>query len=321
MATTEQLQRLDQFLDEMEANIRRAYLEFVANVKSETVMEQILERLEERDYAGAFRIVETHIARMANVLPAIAIAAGNITAEELAEVIPGRLEFAISFDPTHPRAAEMVADNRGRFIREFTESQRQSVSQAISASFRDGGTSLGTARAIRDSIGLTAYQEQIVRNYRRNLEELDRRALDRVLRDGRFDRAVAAAIERERPLPPKQIDRMVERYRQRWIAHRAETIARTEANSAAAAAREEAAKQMLEQTGIDPDDIDRIWNSTPDKRRRDWHASMEQQRRGIDEPFTDGLGNSLMRPGDRNAPAETILNCRCQVTYEVRRAA
>jgi uncharacterized protein with gpF-like domain len=143
-----------------------------------------------------------------------------------------------------------------------------------------------------------------------------RQALDRGLRDHRFDRAVLRAVDSDTPLSNDQIDRMVARYHDRYLAYRAETIARTEAVKATSLARQEAMNQLVEDSGIDPDRVIRVWNTTQDKRTRDAHAVMDGQEVGAEEPFIDGDGNELMFPGDPSAPVETIANCRC--TFSVR---
>lgn len=102
---------------------------------------------------------------------------------------------------------------------------------------------------------------------------------------------------------------------------RAENIARTEAHDAFSQARDEALEQMVEQTGIARDSIVRIWNTTKDERRREWHGTMEGQERQLGQSFEDGLGNQLRRPGDRQAPAETTINCRCTLTFRIAQAA
>jgi hypothetical protein len=176
--------------------------------------------------------------------------------------------------------------------------QRAAISQAVSRAVGTGAGPQEMARTFRGSIGLTANQEAYVNSYRRQLETLNSRALDRALRDRRFDARFSRALERDRPLTPVQIDTMVDRYRARALAMRAETIGRTEALTAYSQAREESLRQMISQTGLSPNRVMRVWHSIHDDRVRAWHADMEGERRPVDEPFVDGLGNPLMYPGD-----------------------
>ena len=125
------------------------------------------------------------------------------------------------------------------------------------------------------------------------------------------------SIARNRPLTERQIDAMADRYRARTLAMRAETIARTEGVHATSLAREEAVDQMIDTTGIVATRVIGTWHPTQDARVRDFHASMLNQKRPRGTPFVDGHGNRLLYPGDRNAPSETTINCRCGVTYSI----
>lgn len=313
-----EIERLDQLLAEQEATVRRAFLRYVAIINSDVVMSMVVEQLEAGDVAGAMRILESHISRFADVLPTVQATVGAQTSTELARAL-GDIAMAISFDTSNPRAAAAIRTHRLKLITEFKDSQYRTVEQALNRQFAEGAGAQATARAFRESIGLTTQQEAYVASYRRLLQQGSRDAIDRALRDRRFDERVLQAAQR--PLTPRQIDHMVMRYRANAVAARAETIARTEAGRAVAEARQESTEQMLEQTGIERDRLERKWNRIGDKRVRDWHDSMQGQTRSMDEPFVDGHGNQLMYPHDPNAPAETVINCRCGLTFRVRAAA
>jgi len=318
------LDRIEELLADQEKAIRDAFRDFISAMNSQAVTDAIAAKLENRDVAGAMAIVESYIARLGNVIPAIAATVGAFTANELAEIVSHSVPdivHAISFDPSFPRAAEIVQAHRAQFVSYFTDQQRRATSQALARSFREGTHAISTARAFRDSIGLTPDQEQWVANYRASLVNRNRTALARDLRDRRFDGRVQAAIDNNRPLTDKQIDTMVDRYRKNALQMRAETIARTEGGQATSEAREEAKTQMIEQTGIDPERVEEMWNATRDTHTRDWHASMNGQLRPIGVPFTDGLGNKLRYPHDPQAPLNTRINCRCTKTFSIRPAA
>lgn len=304
----DQISRIEALLDEQEAAVRRAFLSFIAGVNSKAVLDQIEDLLERGDVNAALAIVDSYIIRFADVLPSIQQTVGIAAAAELAE-LAGEAIIAISFDPSHPRAAQLARASRLTLIREFTAEQRQAVRQAIGRAFDEGTGTGSTARAFREAIGLNSEQEAWVASFRGQLRRLDAKALSRALRDRRFDRTVARAIQRKEALSEARIDRMVERYRARTLAMRSENIARTEALRATSQAREEALRQMIEQTGMDPRRVERIWNATRDRRTRDAHTAMDKQRRGVDQAFEDGDGNALMWPGDPAAPPETTINC------------
>lgn len=311
------LEQIDQLLAGQERAVRLAFLEYVRLVQSPAVMDQIVAALEKGDFNGAVEIVNSYITRFADVISRIHAQVGSATIQELESILPASIAVAISFDPSNPRAAAIVAEQRLGLIKEMSASQLATIRQALNRQFTTGLGAQATAQLFRDSIGLTTGQEAAVETYRTALERLSRDSLSRALRDRRFDGRVQQAIDNNRPLTANQIDTMVSRYRARALAARAETIARTEALRATSEAREEAVAQMVATTGIARSRITDIWNPIEDDRTRDWHASMDGQRRGPDGYFVDGLGQLLRYPGDPTAPANTIINCRCVLTYEI----
>lgn len=308
MATKEQLDRIDAMLTGAERTIRSAFRQFLRAVQSDEVIAEIEARIRANDIAGALDIVNKHAAQMGASFWQAVTGVGTETAKELAALFPATAA-AIYFDPSHPRAAEAIRQNRLEWINEFTESQRQATQQALARGFEQGWGTQRMVREFRESIGLTLHQDRAINNYRDLLEKGSAEALQRELRDRRFDTTVRTAVRTREPLSAAQIDRMVERYRARYLAYRGETIARTEALRATSIAREEATRQMIEQADIAPDEVKRTWHATHDRRVRHWHASMDGQKRGLEELFTDGLGNRLRYPGDARAPASTTLNC------------
>lgn len=316
---SEELDRLDALLARQENRIRAAFAEFVRDVKSPRVLAEVAELIERGDIEGALQIVDAYATRMGAVIPRVfqeaAAAEAVVLAGELGRLAP---RVAIAFDPTDPAAADLMRRATLEFIREFTDTQRQAVRQAITEALLEGGGPARTARAFRDAIGLTAYQEGIVRRYRRLLERGSLEALDRELRDKRFDSTVRRAARERKPLEPAQVDRMVERYRERMLRKRSEDIAITEGTRVTAEARDEAFRQAAEASGLDLSLVDEIWNSTRDQRTRDTHRAMNRQVRPFGVAFDSPSGAKLRFPGDPQAPAAEVIRCRCHKTRRIR---
>lgn len=314
------IEELLALLDNQSEKIKVAFMEFVNSVQSQNVVDELVKQLLEHTIENALEIIESYAEHFGTVITEVFNTVGEGTSRELSDLLPD-IKLSISFNPTNPRAAEIIAESRTNLIRQLTAQQNAAVMQAIERGLTQGAGAQEIGRAIRNSIGLTSNQEAYVATYRRLLETRDARALERDLRDRRFDAQLTTAIRRDRPLTQRQIDTMVERYRARAVMMRADTIARTEALTAYSQAREEAVEQMVEQTGIARERVERFWNATHDDRVRGWHASMDGQTRPIGVPFTDGLGNSLMYPGDPTAPAETRINCRCPLSFRIKAPA
>lgn len=314
---TDQRARLERLLDSYEEEFRAAFLEYVRTVRSDAVMDEILDQLEAGNATGALSTIQRHVQSFGNSLPRVFVMAAEAAVAESLPLLPAGV--AISFDPTNPRAADMMRRDRLALIRDFSEKQIISVRGALARSFDTGAGRIATAREIRGAIGLTANLDQAVQRYREILSGPPNQigeALSRDLRDRRFDRTVDAARRAGRKLTPQEVDRMVERYRERALQYRAEMIARTESTRVNSMAREEAFQQQIEQLGIPANRVTRVWNATQDQRTRDAHATMDGQRRGLYNTFRDGEGNALQHPGDPAAPARTVINCRCVLTME-----
>lgn len=234
------------------------------------------------------------------------VAAGEGTSSFLGRALA---EISLHFDGTNYRAVQAMRGNSLRLVREFTAEQRAATRQAIEAGVARGANPIEQARAFRESIGLTRFQERAVANYRRALESGSQDALGRELRDRRFDRTVQGAVDGDRVLTGKQVDTMVDRYRERYVRYRSEVIGRTEAMSAANEGAMESYRQAIENGVVDADQVERTWNTAEDSRVRDSHDAMDGQTVGADEPFTSGAGNLLLYPGDPSAPPEDRIQC------------
>lgn len=312
--------RIERLVTRMEGEVKRSFLQFVRTVQSPDVLREVAELVARGDIETALQIVDRHLERMGPVLTNVFIEAGHSEGLALAEQVRSWASYGFAFDPVNQRAAELMRDAQLRFIREISESQRESIRQAITESLESLSGPRAMGRAIRNAIGLTAKQEAAVRNYRRLLEQGSREALDRELRDRRFDRTVARADRTGEPLTAKQIDRMVDRYRQRYIAYRADTIAITETGAMVSAARQEAFDQATVTLGIRDDQIERSWRTIFDGHERSSHRYMQVRTvRGREAPFVTGNGVKMMRPHAPGAPSYEVVRCRCHQRLRIKK--
>lgn len=315
--------RIEQLVASMEPRVRRAFRQFLDVVRSDAVRREVRQALEAGGVEAALRVADQYAVILGDPLYRMFLDAAEQEVAALAAQVrraTRHAAIALSFDPSYPRAAEIMRGNRLEFVRGFTAAQRQATRAALVEALQSGLGPVATARAFRDSIGLTEAQRLAVANYRRILETGDAAALERALRDRRFDPSVRRLLEDGDPLGARRIARMVERYRTRYLQYRAETIARTEALRTVNAARAEALAQVTERADIPPDAVTRTWRSTRDARVRDTHMWMDGQKRGMDEPFVSPRGARLMYPGDASlgAPGSEIVNCRCVVMTSVK---
>lgn len=229
----------------------------------------------------------------------------------------------IRYDVTNTRSVEYMRTASLQTISGVSDETREMIRGVMSSGLEQGTNPLQIARDIRDSIGLTPFQTRAVDSYRASLESGDfSDALGRELAHGGYDRSILAAQRDGRALPPAQVDRMVNSYRDNAVKARSETIARTEAMRATNAGSHELFNQAVEHGDVKPEQLVRTWvHKNRGKHNRDFHHVMNGQRRGLNEPFTSGLGNALMFPGDPKAGPRETVNCRCTVTTRLVRNA
>lgn len=227
----------------------------------------------------------------------------------MADVTPDEaMSVVFSFDARNPRVASYIEQYREQRVRELADEQADTIRATILAGAMTGASTETMARQVRESIGLTAAQAAQVANFRAQLVALDPKALQRQLRDRRFDPTVLRAIRDGRPLSDEQVNKMVDAYHRRYLAYRATTIARTEGVGAANNGHVAALKDWLAQN---PNyTVVKTWIATRDARTRPDHVHLHGQVvAGIDSPFRCENGDTIRWPGDQDAPARQTINC------------
>lgn len=311
MATVEDPQsRIDALLARAVPAFRRRFLELVDELGDDRTIVELANLLAAGRFDEALVNAELAAANLTSAFAGTFI----LAAEDTADFLATSLKAFVSFDVTNERAVAVMRRNQLRLVRDFTREQAVATRIAMLDGIARGLNPRQQALLFRQSIGLSRTQVRAVQNYRRLLETLNSDALDRALRDHRFDRTVARAISTGKPLASSQLDTMVDRYAQRQLAHRAETIALTEALAAVHEGVDEQYRQAVQQGHLDPTEAAQTWHPRGDPETRDHHRTMTNQVRLIGELFTSGLGNRLRFPGDPRAPAADRVRCRCLKT-------
>jgi len=301
---------LDKLLAQLEPQLRREFLRSLLAIQDERRMGELAEMLAGRRIDEALTVVRREMAVFSDAVNRAYIAAGD----RAAPFVSDRLGVAVRFQPQSDAAVRAMRNNDLRIVGGLTREQEAATRQALVSGVEEGLNPLQQARRFRDSIGLTQTQEAAVRNYRRLLEQGSPEALNRALRDRRFDGSVGRAVAGDRPLSADQVDRMVGRYRERYIAYRSEVIARTEALRAVHAGTDELFRQVADSGKIRPQSLERVWVAAIDGETRDTHRAMHNQARSLGQPFRSPSGALLAYPGDPSAPIEETAQCRCVLT-------
>jgi hypothetical protein len=222
-----------------------------------------------------------------------------------------KIGMTMTFDFLNPESLAFLQSYTFNLIREVNKETRLAVQDILIRAFQQGGHPKVIAREIREFIGLTRRQAQAVDNYRAMLEsgnvEQMRTALERSLRDGRFDRSVLRSIEQGARLPQDRIDHMVERYRERALQNRAVMIARTETIRASNAGSQAVWDQAKKQ-GLLGDETRKRWLVAFDERTCEICKEIARlNKAGV--PLNSSFQSSM---GPIEAPP-AHPNCRCSV--------
>lgn len=307
-----------QISDRFEPRIRRALLSAFDAMRGRVSLAEVQRRLEARGVEGVMQLldgIEGDLAPVREELRAAIAESGRATIGLMPKAAVLNPDFA--FDLLNPNTVEFVRKYEFNLIRQVSEGTREAARNSLLRDVVSGRNPVDTARNFRSTIGLTAKQEQAVANYRKALEVLDGRALTRKLRDGRFDRTVRRAIESGQALTQKQIDKMVGRYKERYIKYRSEVIARTEALRAATVGQEESVNQMLSSNAVDNSRVRKFWVYTTDARTRAYHRQipgMNPDGVPLDGQYQTPLG-TLKFPRDPSGIALNTVQCRCTERY------
>lgn len=311
---TEEVARL---LDEQKGatrKIRNTFLAAIDKLAASVDITGIINALRAGDLTGAIAALEqaTVAQSMASVgasVTGVVISAGQAAARLVTK--PDAVEFV--FGVTNPKTVTYLQNYEYNLIREMTAETQRAVGAVVMDGVKNGTNPIDIARNVRGLIGLTTRQSQAVLNYRRALENREANALTRALRDKRFDATVARALQNNTPLSKEQIDKMVNRYRDRWLKYRAETIARTEAMRGVNSGGMLAWQQAIDDGKVTAAQVVRFWVFTHDDRTRPNHRripGMNEKGVAWGEPYKTPDG-PLMYPGDPAGTPENTINCRC----------
>lgn len=219
-------------------------------------------------------------------------------------------ELTISFDAYNQSTVDAVQRQSARLITEVTDEIKSTIRYILEAGEKSGASSSSMAAEIRQYIGLTQKGATAIQNYRRMLEEQDPTALERALRDKRFDRSLINSINGGPKLSPAQIDKQVEAMRKKALTYRARLISDNETLQAVQEGQRATWRQVLADKSTGVIGVVRRWFVAHDERLCPICApvpDMNEKGRGMDENFETPIGPVI-------GPLLHI-KCRCITLY------
>lgn len=311
-------------LNKQSSEFRKAWNSYLGVLTSAESVKIIREFLEDNNEEAAIQYIDDQSSSFFPVFLAIYTAGalfeiGLLTASALRNQRTTTRVNTILFDVLNNQTSREIRNAQTNYRRLLDKSQRNLIYAILSESRANGLNAQRTTRQIIENLGLTEGQYKAVLNYRKLLEKGSREALNRELRAKKFDRTIESAIKNKTPLTADQIDTMVDAYRKRYILYRTREMAATTSGAIVEAGREEGFRQLLIQTGLQPGDAVKTWNSRRDSKVRytHTHASLDRQTVREDDYFVSVSGARLKYPRDINAPMAERAGCRCFVTRKI----
>ena len=323
-------------IDRLEPAMRKAFMDAMLDWRRNIDWKALLASLERRDVDAAVAALNLSPAALSAFAETkrAAFMQGGLVAVDTVN-LPSGSTVAVRFDMTNPAAERWVSENVANRVTQIVDEQVSSVRATILSGYSEGnhpekiaidiGGRMVNGRRQGGIIGLSDPQHNYVASMRSRLESADPDQLRKILsgmsrRDKRYDALIAKHIESGKPIPADKIARMVERYSDRLLALRSETIARSETGMAVMGGRAEEWRQAVETFGYQPDAVIKTWrHGLGTKEPRTWHVAMNGQSvTGLNTPFVLGSGAVMQYALDPSGGAKECANCGCDTTFRLR---
>lgn len=248
--------------------------------------------------------------------------AGEATATAGVQAPPSevrKLNVRFSFDEVNQNSVNAARDFRNNLISGASADTATAVQLAVSDGIAQGRSPEWIAQRVRLVMALTPRQAQALINYANGLEARNTAILSRAVNPA-IEADVRERWGDERPATAAQVNRLVADYGARLVDQRATTIARTETLRAANLGSELSVRQAQDEGLFGEFELRRFWVDTPDEKTRADHRAVPKLNPdgvALDEPFVYPGGRTIMRPGDPNADADMVVNCRCTVAFKL----
>lgn len=314
----QQLKIYEALLEQYSPEMADVFLAAIIDAKSSINLNDLAEAIERNDIFGIVEILQINektLFPVTEVQREAFIAGGQSTAD----FFPTQAIFG--FNGGNPSAVAWLAENSGTMITQLSEDVLPIVQETLSDARQKGQGARKTALDLigrrnpntkkREGgvLGLNAPQARAVRTMRKQLESLDKDYFKKKLRDKRFDKMVAKAIESGEPLTTTQINRIVSRYEDRQLRFRAENVARYETNASLTAGQFNGFQQMLRDGLIDGIDKEWKWNAGGQETPRLMHQAMSGTVIDFEEDFIFDDGVAMAHPHDERGGPKHNMNC------------
>lgn len=339
--------KIEEMAGELEPQLQKAVLDALEAQKGAIDLDSLAEAIAAGDADSIMELLhideyELAAGPIGKVIHSGAVAAGAATA--IAFIQPKIKGVQFTFGELNPTLVNHLQTYSLNLIKQVNDNTKEGVRQVLVEAMKAGENPKQAAVAIKQIVGLTSKQSQAVMNFRAQLEsahlgglkswgignKIDRvngsqviRAdengnpkdgiLSRRLRDFRYDGQLKSAAASGKPLTQAQIDKMVDAYARKYLKHRAQVIARTEASRTNNIGIQDAWRQAIDGGKVSAELVRRMWIVAKDERLCEWCAPVPNMngKRGVkmDDDFKTPMGKVSMPP--------LHPQCRCTVFIQL----
>jgi predicted ABC-type ATPase len=255
-----------------------------------------------------------------------------LTQIELDVMSEAALAAGTGLDLIDPLVVAAARTNAAALVTSVAEQARQSVRDAVTAGVAGDMTRSQVERSVRGAVGMSGPQHRSYLNLQRAMNaatQVDKwdqlpAAEKRLLRRVREYKLLDGRLSKPSPgMSRAHADKIMERYEQRAIRHRAETIARTETMRAANAGKVEGMRQATRNGFVTG--VEKVWATGIDDRTCVRCIPLDGMVIALDADFVeverggvDGKPVAPLPPGVTGAKMDFPPlhgRCRCTVTF------
>lgn len=339
--TRSQARLFAQLVDELEPEIRRAFMASVTDLQARVDWRALLAALEAGDIEGAIVALNIAPAAWAEYSSAMSAVYARAGASTIAQIQAGGVtSIGVRFNLSNPRAQEWIRLNVTERVVGFSEEQKRVARAVIAEGYslgqgartiatdlvgrvqggvRQGGVlGLDGPRAERlhkVSVGMRTpegVQRLVIRHddgtlgMRYKVNEATRQRIMRAYQAG------VAVPDAERAISERQ-------YKNALLKDRGDTVASTETANGVMSARMEGWEQAAEAEGYDASAIIKTWRRRGGtKVPRPDHVAMDGVSvTGLHTPFLFADGASLQYAHDPSGGPQHIINCSCSTEFRL----
>ena len=344
--TTSQARLFSQLIDQLEPEIRRAFMASVTDLQANVDWTALLRALTDGNIDAAIEALHIEAAAFAEYSSAMTTAYAKAGASTAAQIVAqGIGGIGTRFNMTNPGAQAWIAENVGESIVGFTREATLTARNVILSGYTEGK---GPRNIATDLVGRVeggsrtggvlgldnprAMRLNAVSNGMGTAEGV--RDLVVPHSDGSFsvrykvnpatEARIIKAYKAGTAVPAK--DRLISerQYKNALLKARADTVAITETANAVMSARMEQWRQLAETRGLDASAVIKTWahrGGATEFHRPDHLAMSGKSVRGLGTPFTFPDGAQLQYACDSRGGAKHVIRCRCDTIFRLDHSA